>query len=261
MKLTDDLVLAHRMADVATAQALARPIERLRTWRKADGTEVSEADIAVEQALLDLLAQERPGDSVLSEECGSRVPNAAVLGRRWVIDPIDGTRTFIAGGRNWGTHITLEVDGNIVVAVLTRPTEGYRYWAAQGGGAYLSHAGDPLSAALRLSISHTDTLSSAKVSGYVDPGSPAAAALRSAATWVDRDVCTAGALLEGRIDALLDEGGRIWDQAPVALLVREAGGFVCDPRGGERIDLGWDLYGSPGLRRQLLAVLDPFLPA
>lgn len=69
-----------------------------------------------------------------------------------------------------------------------------------------------------------------------------------------------GALLEGRIDALLDEGGRIWDQAPVALLVREAGGFVCDPRGGERIDLAWDLYGSPGLRRQLLAVLDPFLP-
>lgn len=134
--LQDDLALAHRMAGIATTQALAGPADSLRRWRKDDGSEVSEADIAVERTLLDLLAKERPRDSVLSEECGSRTPDAAAHNRRrWVIDPIDGTSAFLTGRRNWGTHIALEVDGRIVVAVLTRPTEGYRYWAVHGGAA------------------------------------------------------------------------------------------------------------------------------
>src|SRR5687767_7905843 len=84
---------------------------------KDDGTPVTETDRLVEQRLRDLLADRRGADGFLGEETGM----AGVGSRRWIVDPIDGTRSFIAGGVAWATQIALEVDHRVVLGVTSAP--------------------------------------------------------------------------------------------------------------------------------------------
>jgi histidinol-phosphatase len=254
--LRDDLVLAHRLADLAYSVAMPLFRAGVPHRRKRDGSPVSEADLAVEAAQLAELALSRPADGVLSEEFGE-LPGRS--GRRWILDPIDGTASFLAGGRSWGTHVALEVDGELVLGVLSRPTERCRWWAAAGEGAYRSDDADVLRTARRLTVSSADLLRQARVGGLVMPG-PAAAALARVATWLDDEVSVIGALLEGRLDAVLDDAGRLWDQAPAVVLVREAGGCFQDSAGGRRADTGWGVYSSMGLADELATVLRPHRP-
>ncbi|MFG2869681.1 inositol monophosphatase family protein [Streptomyces sp. NPDC048338] len=249
-----DVLLAHRMADLADRIALSWFGRSPVTEAKADGSPVSEADLAVEAALLDLLAKERPGDGVLAEESGS---SGAPTSRRWILDPIDGTRSYLAGTRAWGTHIALEVEGHLTVAVFTRPVEGLRWWALSGAGAYRSTTNDPLDTTRPLTLSRTARLSDARVGGLVDPGSPCAAALAPHVRWTEDEVSVIAALLEGRLDAVLDDGGNAWDQAPAVLLVQEAGGLFRDPEGGTRPDLGWGLYANARLMAELMNIVRP----
>lgn len=249
-----DVLLAHRMADLADRLALSWFGRGPDTAAKGDGSPVSEADLAVEAALLELLAAERPRDGVLAEESG---PRGAQMPRRWILDPIDGTRSFLAGGRAWGSHIALEVEGRLSVAVLTRPTERLRWWAVRGAGAYRSTTHDPLATTRPLSLSRTAHVADARVAGLVDPGSPGAAVLAAHARWTEDEVSVIAALLEGRVDAVLDDGGNAWDQAPAVLLVQEAGGRFRDPHGGTRPDLGWGLYANPLLMGELMNIVPP----
>ncbi|HEV2368957.1 MAG TPA: inositol monophosphatase family protein, partial [Acidimicrobiales bacterium] len=124
----NDLALAHALADRAAEVALGYFRRETRSRLKADGTPVGEADMAVEKVLLESLADARPGDAVLSEESGTRGASA----RRWIVDPIDGTVPFLAGDPEWGTHVVLEVSGEIVIGVVTRPALDRRYWAQRG---------------------------------------------------------------------------------------------------------------------------------
>ena len=105
--LAADLELARRMGAVADDVALHYFQSDYQWGWKGDGSPVTEADLAVEEALLRMLAAERPDDHVLSEERG-------VIGgtgtRRWLLDPIDGTSYFLDGSSAWGSHIALEVD-------------------------------------------------------------------------------------------------------------------------------------------------------
>ncbi|MGV9883507.1 inositol monophosphatase family protein [Streptomyces sp. NPDC003006] len=247
METDADLLLAHQLVDLADAISLRHFGRGPRSHRKADGTPVSEADLAVEEAMLAVLAAERPGDAVLSEESGA----LSVSARRWIIDPIDGTIPFLAGRRDWGTHVALEIDGELRIGVLSRPTEGRRWWARSGTGAYASSHVQPLSAVRRLSIPEfTGPLAGARVGGFLFPGSPFEA-VRDRMRWADSSVCLVADLLEGRVAGIVDEGGHVWDRAPVALLVREAGGRVDDLHGGARIDLPWLTYTADGLAREL----------
>jgi histidinol-phosphatase len=204
---------------------------------------VTEADLAVEQALLDALGAERPADSVLSEERGLTRRGGR---RRWLLDPIDGTVYFVADHPAWGTHVALDVDGEIVVGVITRPAEGSSWWASRGGGAWAS-TGD------QLQVSDTATLRDAKVAGYVPPGSVWKDRVAEIARWVDTPSPILE-LIEGRVDAVLSEGGFEWDHAPAVVLLEEAGGRFTDPRGGRRIDLRGGLYTNGHLDDQLLAL-------
>ena len=105
--LNEDLDLAHQLADAADSitldrfQALDLVIET-----KADMTPVSDADTAVERAIRDLLALHRPDDVVLGEELGAE---STSQDRRWIIDPIDGTKSFISGNPVWATMIALVI--------------------------------------------------------------------------------------------------------------------------------------------------------
>lgn len=243
--LAADLALARSLADRAAEVALGFTGSPVRWGRKADGSPVTEADLAVERVLVDALAVERPGDDVLSEEGAGREAGGR---RRWVIDPIDGTGDFLAGGADWGTHVALEVDGEVVVGVITRPVSGRSWWAARGAGAW----GSP---GRRLAVSPTASLAAARVGGYMRPGSPWQAAVAAAATWVDRASPVLD-LLEGDLDAVLSEGGYAWDHAPAVVLLDEAGGRFTDPAGGRRIDLQGGLYTNGHLHEALAVTAD-----
>lgn len=95
---TSDLELAHRLVDEAARIALGYFGRAVEHREKSDGTPVSAADLAVENALVETITRERPGDAVLSEERGGA---ARGDGRRWIIDPIDGTEPFLAHERWW----------------------------------------------------------------------------------------------------------------------------------------------------------------
>jgi histidinol-phosphatase len=135
-----DLELAFHLADLADATTL-------RWWSpngvasapKTDGSPVTEADVAVEKALLNAVAKAVPGDGFLGEEVGG---NRGTTGRRWIVDGIDGTRSFVVGRPEWGTLIALEWDSEIVLGVSSSPVQERRWWAARGAGAFSGHSKD-----------------------------------------------------------------------------------------------------------------------
>ncbi|WP_114558187.1 inositol monophosphatase family protein [Desertihabitans aurantiacus] len=247
----DDVALSHRLA--AAADAISAPLhgDPLRVSRKADGTLVSAADLLVEEALLQILREERAGDTVLSEEHGTLAGNP---GRRWILDPIDGTDPFLSGQRSWGTHIALEVDGELEIAVITRPTEGRRWWAARGQGAWSRRADAPRAEDTALRVSTVDRLAAARVGGFVDPGSRTAAVIAEHARWVADPLGDVIGLVEGRVDAVIAPGGQLWDHAPQVLLTVEAGGRYTDRDGGSSPAVRGGLYTNGALHPQVLAV-------
>ena len=131
--LTDDLRLAHLLADDADSIAMSRfKALDLHVTTKPDLTPVSDADTAVEEALRRTLGRARPRDAVHGEEMG----DAGWGPRRWVIDPIDGTKNFVRGVPVWGTLISLMINDEPAVGVVSAPALGRRWWASRGGGAY-----------------------------------------------------------------------------------------------------------------------------
>lgn len=258
MTVSQDLALARQLADVSDRFAVGCGPADVRCWAKEDGSEITELDLAIEEALLEILARERPNDTILAEESGASGSAHPSNGRRWLIDPLDGTRHFLSGGKNWGTHIALEEAGRIVVGIITRPAQGVHYWAGLGQGAWLSRNGECATQRLCLA-SHAD-LATAKVVGLIDEPIPLVDAVRTRAHWIEDEPMEIDALLEGRVDALIDVGGNAWDQAPLTLLVTEAQGSFSDPQGGRRVDCGFGLYSSnPDLHVQLWEVVAPYL--
>jgi histidinol-phosphatase len=231
--LEADLALARSMSELAATMALPYFRSTVQCDWKADGSPVTEADLRVERAMLDVLAAERPDDSVLSEETGAVARDRR---RRWLLDPIDGTVAFVAGEPSWGTHVALEIEGTIVVAVITRPVEEKAWWAAEGLGAWSSSG-------RRLRVSTTATPSTARIGGYVRPDSAWRASVAEVARWIDTPSPMLE-LIDGRLDAVLSESGFEWDHAPGVLLVAEAGGRFDDLAGGQRIDRRGGLYSN-----------------
>ncbi|HEY5878074.1 MAG TPA: inositol monophosphatase family protein, partial [Nakamurella sp.] len=138
-----DLEFALQLADLADAISLPRfGASDLRVTAKPDLTPVSDADLAVETAVRELIARERPDDVVVGEEFGGAERPAG--GRRWIVDPIDGTKNFVRGVPVWATLIAL-IDPGIdadrpVVGVVSAPALARRWWAAAGTGAFTRFA-------------------------------------------------------------------------------------------------------------------------
>src|ERR1700742_4501 len=131
----DDLTMALALAERADALTSARfGALDLRIDTKPDLTPVTDADRAGETELREVLARERPNDSIVGEEVGGQ---NTVTGRQWIIDPIDGTKNFVRGVPVWATLIALLQDGVAVVGVVSAPALQRRWWAAQGQGAFV----------------------------------------------------------------------------------------------------------------------------
>jgi histidinol-phosphatase len=129
-----DLQLALRLANLADEITLARYQSLdLEVEKKPDLSPVTDADRAVEQALINEFALHRPDDGVIGEEFGER---SGTSERSWIIDPIDATKNFVRGVPVWGTLIAL-MEGNAVkVGVVSAPAMARRWFAREGGGAF-----------------------------------------------------------------------------------------------------------------------------
>lgn len=223
----DDLALALELADLADAVALARfRAADLAVSTKPDRTFVTEADLAVERAIRDRLAEARPDDGVLGEEFGTEGDSS----RQWIIDPIDGTSNFMRGVPVWGALISLAVDGVPVVGVASSPAMGRRWWAAAGGGAFTTDA--PGAEPRRISVSSVAELGDASLSfqslaqwreaGYLDRLLGLAERV-----WRDRaygDLWSYMLLAEGLIDITGEFDVKPYDLAALVPIVEEAGG-------------------------------------
>lgn len=224
-ELRADLDLALRLADAADAQTLPRfDASDLQVSRKADRSHVTDADLATERAIRELLATERPEDGILGEEYGTE----GDARRQWIIDPIDGTANFLRGVALWGTMIALAIDGVPQVGVVSMPALGRRWWAATGHGAWTATSGDPR----RLTVSDVDTLDDASVSfqsiaQWSDAGRLPHLLALAERVWRDRaygDVYSYMLLAEGRIDMVAEFDVKEYDIAAAVPIVREAGG-------------------------------------
>src|SRR3982750_420757 len=123
---TDDLRLAHVLADDADSTSSSRlKALDLHVRTKPDLTPVTDADRTVEEGIRRTLSRARPRDAVLGEEEGSTGHSQ----RRWVVDPIDGTKNYVRGVPVWATLIALMVDDDVVVGVASAPMLQRRWWA------------------------------------------------------------------------------------------------------------------------------------
>ncbi|MBJ7340119.1 histidinol-phosphatase [Mycolicibacterium sp.] len=229
---SDDVTLALQMADEADALTLARfGALDLHVETKPDLTPVTDADKSAEELLRGLLAANRPDDAVLGEEFGG---TAVFEGRQWVLDPIDGTKNFVRGVPVWSTLIALLQDGVPTVGVVSAPALARRWWAGAGEGAFTSFNG----VSRRISVSGVATLDSASLSfsdlttGW-DERRERFLELTDA-VWRVRgygDFWSYCLLAEGAVDVVAEPEVKIWDLAPLDIVIREAGGRFTNVEG------------------------------
>ena len=206
-----DLAFALELADLA--DSISRPRFRasdLRVETKPDLTPVTDADRAVERALRERIARERPGEGVLGEEEGDDGGSV-----RWILDPIDGTRNFSRGIPVWATLIALERDGTLTTAAVSAPALARRWWAALGEGAFADGA--------PIRVSGVEALADASVSCSLARDY----ARLEPHVWHARglgDFWQHVLVAEGAVDAAVDTELELWDSAAVELVVTEAGG-------------------------------------
>lgn len=257
-RIGSDLSIALALADEADAITLSRfGALDLRVDTKPDLTPVTDADQAVEEQLRKMLTHERPADAILGEEYGG---TAVFEGRQWVIDPIDGTKNFVRGVPVWASLIALLDDGVPVVGVVSAPALNRRWWAGTGLGAF---TGFGSAAARKLSVSGVSDLGSASLSfsslsGWADLGRRDRFLELTDSVWRVRaygDFFSYCLVAEGAVDVAAEPEVKLWDLAPLDVLVREAGGVFTnlDGRPGPH---GGNAVASNGLlHEQVLASL------
>lgn len=247
---------AREAARLAGDTLLRMSIGANRVEKKGAIDLVTEADLRSEEAIFELLDRRFPEDGILSEESEARTGSS---GRRWIVDPLDGTVNFAHGFPCWAVSIALESAQEIVLGVVLDPVMGERFEAVRGEGAFSNGE--------RLSVSSTADLDDAllctgfpydireepdrvlrlfealilRSQGVRRPGSAAL------------DLCHVAA---GRADGFWEEKLHPWDTAAGILLVREAGGIVSTFEGGPYRPADKSLVaGNPPIHRAMVEVI------
>jgi histidinol-phosphatase len=257
----DDLALALRLAAAADAISRVRfGAFDLVVDTKPDLTPVSDADRAVEVAIRKMLANERPRDAIVGEEFGP--PSASdpdSTGRRWVVDPIDGTKNFVRGVPVWATLIALMEGADVLVGVVSAPALSQRWWAARGHGSWTSRPGVE---SRRNQVSGLLSLDDASLS-YSDLGDwgPRSTGFHdlAASVWRTRaygDFWSHMLVAEGAVDISAEPEVSIWDVAALVVIVEEAGGRVTGIDGARSPDAPSILCTNGLLHEAALATLD-----
>jgi histidinol-phosphatase len=222
----DDLRLAHVLADQADAISTSRfKALDLKVDRKPDMSPVTDADLAVEDAIRAVLSRSRPRDAVHGEERD----DTGFGPRRWVIDPIDGTKNFVRGVPVWATLIALMHADEVVVGMVSAPALNRRWWATKGGGAF---TGRSLSQGTRCQVSEVSvvsdcSLSYSSVGGWVEDGRGQQFANLLQECWRTRaygDFWSYMLVAEGAVDLAAEPELALHDMAALDVIVTEAGG-------------------------------------
>ena len=226
---------------------------RQRMVAKGRGNFVTEADLAAERAVLDLLGREYPEHAVLSEETANHTSMTAKW--LWVVDPLDGTHNFSQGIPYFAFNIALCRDGEPVLALTHAPATGDEFFAQEGGGLVVN--GKPARASrtpslrqsvLGIDLGYDDRRAAHLISLLAElwPGVQSVRLMGSAALGLAYAAC-------GRYDVFVHHFLYPWDIAAGILLVREAGGAIFDRDGGP-VDIGSQgvVAGARGAVRDFL---------
>ncbi|MBV8517954.1 MAG: histidinol-phosphatase [Acidobacteria bacterium] len=218
-----DLALALSLADAADAIAMASfGSPSLGVRLKSDRSPVSDADEATERMIRERLAHERPHDGVAGEEFGT----SGAAERRWIVDPIDGTKNYVRGVPVFASLLALEERGRVTIGVVSAPALARRWWAAAGEGAFCNGRA--------IHVSRVASLDAAFLSMTTFPR----LARQCARVRDFGDFWAHMLVAEGAIDIAVDLEVAAWDMAAVQLIVEEAGGRFTDLRGDARYDGG-----------------------
>ena len=252
----DELALAQELADAADALTTSRYLAHdLVVETKPDLTPVSDADRAVEDAVRRILADRRPHDAVVGEERG----RSGTGSTRWIIDPIDGTKNFVRGTPSWATLLALEVDGTVVVGVVSAPALARRWWASRGSGAWVrSPAGTRQCRVSQVAGLDDAFLSYASLHSWEPHGLLPQFLDLTRRVWRTRaygDFWSHMLVAEGAVDISCEPEVSLWDLAALQPIVEEAGGRFTDLSGAPRPDGGSVVCSNGRLHDDVLAAL------
>ena len=251
-----DLAVALEAARAGAAEVASGMKQPVEVRFKADADPVTAVDHRSEQAILEVIARRRPGDRVVGEEGGGRLPDE---GRVWLVDPLDGTTNFVHGFPWVSVSVALWIDSTPRVGVVIDVVTGVEYTAVAGGGAFAN--GSPIA------VSSLDDFDEALiVTGFpydrrerLEVCDTRFRRVLGAAQGVRRlgsaslDMCMVAC---GRMDGYWEEDLPPWDMGAGTLLVVEAGGKVSDRSGGPVGPSGGFVVASNGrIHRQFLETL------
>ncbi|MBP1999939.1 histidinol-phosphatase [Paenibacillus shirakamiensis] len=232
--ITDDLEFALTLMDAADTLTLHFfQSENLETETKEDETPVTKADRLVEEQLTAMINKERPFDHILGEEFGVSEGKG---GRRWIIDPVDGTAGYLRGQQVWATLLALEEDGDIILGIVSAPAMNKRWWASKGKGTWSAPC-RPEGAnqqAARCFVSKVASLRNSQFS-FSSPWSWAEAdvlpSLLDLCSNSERsrgfgDFLSHVMVAEGTIDYACEPITSLWDYAAFIPIIEEAGGKI-----------------------------------
>lgn len=227
LDLAADLDLALRAARAAGDAILPAFRSGQDVRYKGPEQPVTDSDLLADRVIREMVAAERPDDGWLSEETADSPER---LGRRrvWLVDPIDGTNSFVAGYPEWSISVALAVDGRAVAGVVLNPVTGEAFHAVLGGGAFLNGAPIRVSAAThetpRSVVASRAEMRRGEFDTFVEP-------------WTVNPLGSTAYKLakvaDGTADVFVSRGPKSeWDVAAGVLIVEEAGGRVTDAHGG-----------------------------
>lgn len=252
--MQDELSFAFELADVAARVSLPRFTNgAFSVETKPDGSPVTEVDLEVERLLRRHIYASREGDAILGEECG-------ISGRRnarwrWYLDPIDGTRRFVAGDPRWMTLIAVARDGELVAGVVDYPALGERWWASLGGGAFHDGLAVHVSEATDLSESVICDDWRQTIATGDDPDHPLVRVAARCAHVTPHAGHASLAVAAGQADIAISTGGGPWDYAAPKLIVTEAGGRHSDFTGATSLDRRQAVITNGDLHDQVLDLI------
>jgi myo-inositol-1(or 4)-monophosphatase len=241
-----------------------------RAFKTTATDEVSDADHAAEAAILGIIRAAHPDDTIRSEEGGSATGTS---GRRWLIDPLDGTTNFLYRIPQWSVSIACLEGDKPVIGVVHDPVKREMFFARLGGGAWLARATGAVpdtTGARALSVTDVrDPAVALLVTGFAYAAEERREQARREGHLIGkvRDVRRFGSaaldlawVAAGRVDGYTESFGEPWDWAAGRLMVEEAGGRVSDVP-GVRPGVPGILASGPGVHDALLALIRAIEPA
>ena len=257
------LEVALAACDEADAISLASFRQAIEISAKPDATFVTAADTAVEAAVRGRISARFPDHGLVGEEYGER-PSAS--GRRWIIDPIDGTHNYMRGVPIFATLLALEVDGDPVLGVVSAPALARRWFAWRGGGAWAASTGEhgwDRASAVPIAVSGVTRLEHASlvyssIADLRDSGLVPGVLDTLGGAWRDRglgDFYGYMLVAEGAAEAMLEADLKIWDLAGPRAVLEEAGGRLSDLSGGADMPARGVLASNGHVHEMLLTSL------